>query len=192
METVRCFVAVFLHPSLHREIAAVQKRLSHSGADIKWVEPSNLHFTLQFLGEVETNRIPGIADALKECVSESYGFELQLDSLGAFPHLQSPRVIWVGVNAGREHLRNLMSTVGEAMKMEGFARDSKGFSPHLTIGRVRSLRNLKPLLEKLNSGTSVTGKMEVTEIHFTASELTPRGPIYSPIDVIPLRRPSEI
>ncbi len=192
MDTVRCFVAVFLHPSLHKEIATIQKRLSHSGADIKWVEPCNLHFTLQFLGDVETKRIPGIADALKECVADSHGFELKLDSVGAFPHLQNPRVLWVGVDAGREHLASLMSTVGEAMKMEGFARDSKGFSPHLTIGRVRSLRNLKALLAKLNSDISVRGKMEVTKIQFTASELTTRGPIYSPIDVIPLHHPFEI
>ncbi|HHX26101.1 MAG TPA: RNA 2',3'-cyclic phosphodiesterase [Firmicutes bacterium] len=192
MDTVRCFVAVFLHPSLHREIAAIQKRLSHSGADVKWVEPCNLHFTLQFLGDVEAMRIPGIADALRECVADSCGFELELDSVGAFPHLNNPRVLWVDVGTGRERLVSLMSTVGEAMKMEGFARDKKGLSPHLTIGRVRSPRNLKALLEKLNSGMDITGKMEVTKIQFTASELTPRGPVYSPIDVIPLHLPSEI
>lgn len=192
MNTVRCFVAVFLDPSLHREIAAIQKRLSQSGADIKWVEPGNLHFTLQFLGDVETTRIPGIADALRECVADSNRFELQLDSVGAFPHLQNPRVLWVGVGAGREHLVSLMSTVGEAMKMEGFARDKKGFSPHLTIGRVRSPRNLKALLAKLNSDISVRGKMEVAKIQFTSSELTTRGPVYSPIDIIPLHLHSEI
>jgi 2'-5' RNA ligase len=82
--------------------------------------------------------------------------------------------------------------VGEAMKMEGFPRDKKGFSPHLTIGRVRSLRNLKALLEKLNSNINVEGKMQVASIQFTASELTTRGPIYTPIDIIPLYLPSEI
>ncbi|NLB74162.1 MAG: RNA 2',3'-cyclic phosphodiesterase [Firmicutes bacterium] len=192
MDTVRCFVAVFLHQSLHREIAAIQRKLSHSGADIKWVEPCNLHFTLQFLGDVEKTRIPIIADALRECIGDSPGFPLQLDRVGAFPHLQNPRVLWVGVSTGREDLANLMSTVGEAMKMEGFARDSRGFSPHLTIGRVRSPRNLKTLLEKLNSHIRVRGKMEVANIQFTASELTTKGPIYTPIDIIPLQLPTEI
>jgi 2'-5' RNA ligase len=192
VDTVRCFVAVFLDPSLHRQIATIQKRLSHSGADIKWVEPCNLHFTLQFLGDVETARIPSIADALRECVTDSHGFELQLNSVGAFPHLQNPRVLWVGIGAGKGRLINLMSMVGEAMKMEGFPRDKKGFSPHLTIGRVRSLRNLKALLEKLNSNINVEGKMQVASIQFTASELTTRGPIYTPIDIIPLYLPSEI
>ncbi len=192
MDTVRCFVAVFLNPSLHRDIAALQKKLSYSGADIKWVEPSNLHFTLQFLGDVKTARIPSITNALKECVSLSYRFELELDGIGAFPSLLKPRVLWVGVGAGREQLVSLMSQVREAMKMEGFAQDSKGSSPHLTIGRVRSCKNLKGLLDKLNSDINVKGKMEVTEIQFTASELTPRGSIYSPIDVIPLRLHPEI
>ena len=192
MDTVRCFVAVFLNPSLHRDIAALQKRLSYSGADIKWVEPYNLHFTLQFLGDVKPSRISSITDTLKECVSDSYRFELELDSIGAFPNLLNPRVLWVGVGAGKEQLVSLMSAVGEAMKMEGFARDSKGSSPHLTIGRVRSRRNLKALLDKLNSDINMRGKMEVAEIQFTASELTTRGPIYSPIDIIPLRLPPEI
>lgn len=192
MDTVRCFVAVFLHPSLHREIATLQKRLSQSGADIKWVQPCNLHFTLQFLGDVEQVRIPSITDALKECMADVSGFELQLNGIGAFPNLRNPRVLWVGVDTGRERLVSLMSVVAEAMKMEGFMRDSKGFSPHLTIGRVRSTRNLKPLLEKLNANVNVKGKMDVTEIQFTASELTPRGPLYSPIDAIPLRFHSEM
>ncbi|NLJ61040.1 MAG: RNA 2',3'-cyclic phosphodiesterase [Firmicutes bacterium] len=192
MDTVRCFVAVFLHRSCHREIATLQKKLSYSKADVKWVEPANLHFTLQFLGDVETRRIPSISDALRECVADSCKFELQLNSIGAFPNLLNPRVLWVGVGAGRERLVNLMSVVREAMKMEGFAGDRRDLSPHLTIGRVRSGRNRKALLEKLNSEISISSEMEVTEIQFTASELTTKGPIYSPIEVIPLQRPSGI
>ncbi len=192
MGTVRCFVAVFLHPSLRTEMATLQKKLSYSGADIKWVEPDNLHFTLQFLGDVENVRIPSITDALRDCLTDSCRFELELNTIGAFPNLLNPRVLWVGVGAGRERLISLMSTVQEAMKMEGFARDSKGFSPHLTIGRVRSSRNLKALTGKLGSGLTVKGTMEVTEIQFTTSELTNKGPIYSPIEIIPLRVSSEI
>ena len=190
--TVRCFVAVFLHPSLHPEVTALQKKLSYSGADIKWVKPDNLHFTLQFLGDVEDVRIPAITDALRECVADFSGFELELNGIGAFPNLLNPRVLWVGVGAGREKLISLMSTVREAMKMQGFAGDSKGFSPHLTIGRVRSGRNLKALSGKLSPGLTVEGRMEVTEIQFTASELTNRGPIYSPVEIIPLHASSEI
>jgi 2'-5' RNA ligase len=191
LDTVRCFVAVFLHQSLHREITTLQKRLSHSGADIKWVEPCNLHFTLQFLGDVEETRIPAVSDALRKCVADFHSFKLQLDSVGAFPNLHNPRVLWVGVGSGKEQLTSLSSTIEEAMKMQSFKRDKRGYSPHLTIGRVRSSRNLKALHERLDSCIKLSGNMEVREIQFTASELTPKGAIYTPIDVIPLNLPCE-
>lgn len=192
MDTVRCFVAIFIDPSLHPAITALQKKLSQSGADVKWVEPGNLHFTLQFLGDVEASCIPRITTALQQSVADSYGFEVELEGLGAFPNSQNPRVLWIDVGAGRKSLVGLMAAVGEALKMEGFPRDSRGYSPHLTIGRVRSVRNSKALTEKLSSGLTVRGKMEVTKIQFTASELTNKGPIYGPVEVIPLRIPSEI
>ncbi|NLS45580.1 MAG: RNA 2',3'-cyclic phosphodiesterase [Firmicutes bacterium] len=192
MNTVRCFIAIFLCPSLYKEVTMVQKKLANSGTDIKWVEPSNLHFTLQFLGDVENVRIPNIIHTLKKCLTGFSRFNLKLNGTGAFPNFRNPRVLWIGVSDGSKQLLNLTHMVREAMKIEGFIHDGKNFSPHLTIGRIRSARNLRPLREKLDLGFDITGTMEVEEVRFTASELTAKGPIYNTIDIVRLDLPSDI
>ena len=141
---IRCFVAIFPPRSLCGEIVAIQNRLSHKNADIKWVEAHNLHFTLHFLGDVKKEHIFNISKVLKDCASDFTRFSLGLKGIGAFPHLKNPRVLGVGVGKGRRQLENLMATIGENMKLEGYPSDNKKPLSHLTIGRIRSIRGSNP------------------------------------------------
>ncbi|MGE5586825.1 MAG: RNA 2',3'-cyclic phosphodiesterase [Clostridia bacterium] len=188
MTSIRCFIAVFLDPALRPQVVALQRHLAQSGADVKWVEPENLHFTIKFLGDVEESRLAGLAASLRACVGEVNPFELSLGAAGAFPRLQDPRVIWVGVEAGRQPFVTLASMVEEAMKAEGFKREGKGISPHLTVGRARSGRNLHALADRLASSAPLEGTMKVDKIQLVASELTSRGPIYNPVATVSLSR----
>jgi 2'-5' RNA ligase len=185
---VRCFVAVFLSPTLRPQVVALQRYLAQSGADVKWVEAENLHFTVKFLGDVEESRLAALTTVLEACAGGIGPFELSLGAAGAFPRLQDPRIIWVGVEAGKQPFVTLASAVEEAMKAEGFRREGKGFSPHLTVGRTRSGRNLGVLVERLLSCAPLKGAMRVDEIQLVASELTSSGPIYSPVATVSLFR----
>jgi len=184
--SIRCFIAVFLDPALRSQVAAVERHLAQSGADVKWVEPENLHFTVKFLGDVEESRLLTIGGVLRACMADTRPFEMDLGALGAFPGMRDPRVIWVGVNGGREPFVALARAVEEAMKAEGFRREGKGTSPHLTIGRVRSGRNLDALVDRLSTGSPLDGSMMVDRVQLTASELTNRGPLYRPVEVVTL------
>lgn len=186
MRSVRCFIAVFLDPALRPQVVALQRHLAQSGADVKWVEPENLHFTLKFLGDVEESRLEALTKRLQACVGGVDAFELGLGAAGAFPRIQDPRVIWVGVSVGRQPFVTLASIVEETMKAEGFRREGKGISPHLTIGRVRSGRNLHALADRLSSSAPLEGTMRVDTVQLVASELASRGPIYSPVAIVSL------
>ncbi|MGE5593841.1 MAG: RNA 2',3'-cyclic phosphodiesterase [Betaproteobacteria bacterium] len=186
MQAVRSFIAVFLDPALRPQVVELQRRLAQSGADVKWVEPENLHFTLKFLGDVESSRLEALTGRLRACVVGVRGFELALGPAGAFPRVQDPRVIWVGVSAGRAQFTALASLVEEAMKAEGFRGERREISPHLTVGRVRSARNVRALAERLSSSAPLHGGMRVDAVQLVASELTVRGPVYRPIAVVSL------
>lgn len=186
MSEVRCFVAVFLDPAIRPRVAAFQRQLARSSADVKWVEPENLHFTLKFLGDVESGHLDAIGGALETAVAGVEAFGLELGGVGVFPSMRVPRVVWIGVCAGKDALADLAGRVEEAVKAEGFQGDGKGFSPHLTIGRVRSPRNLQALAEQLSSASPPAGSMRVDRVQLTSSNLTRLGPVYAPVRVIPL------
>ncbi len=186
MGAIRCFIAVFLDPAIRPRVEAFQQKLARSGAEVKWVEPQNLHFTLKFLGEVESGRLDGIARLLSGAVSGVRAFDLELGAVGAFPGMRNPRVVWIGLRAGGEALAALAARVEEAMKAEGFLQDGKGASPHLTIGRVRSGRNLHDLAREMASNPPPPGSMKAREVQLTSSDLGPRGPVYTPLHVIRL------
>ncbi|MEW5865390.1 MAG: RNA 2',3'-cyclic phosphodiesterase [Bacillota bacterium] len=186
MSAIRCFIAVFLDPAIRPKVAAFQRQLARAGADVKWVEAENLHFTLKFLGDVQSTRLEGIGRALEAAVAGVQAFELGLGGAGAFPNTRNPRVIWIGVSTGRDPLIDLASRVEEAMKAEGFRQDGKGLSPHLTIGRVRSARNLHALAQELSSSSPPVATMRVDRVQLTSSDLTTHGPVYAPVRVIPL------
>ncbi|MDI7246871.1 MAG: RNA 2',3'-cyclic phosphodiesterase [Bacillota bacterium] len=186
MRPVRCFIAVFLDPALRPQVTTLQRHLAQSGADVKWVEPENLHFTLKFLGDVDESRVSAVGERLRTCVQGARAFDIGLGAPGAFPRVRDPRVIWVGVSSGKEPFVALASTVEEAMKTEGFRSEGKNVSPHLTVGRVRSARNLDILVERLSSSPPLEGSMRVHRVRLMASDLTNRGPVYSEIAAIPL------
>jgi 2'-5' RNA ligase len=189
--SVRCFVAVGLDAAARHEMAKVTDRLRATGADVKWVAPGNLHLTLKFLGDVSAERVPAVGEALGqavgagerkgETVREAVGpFSFQLGGVGAFPGAGTPRVVWVGVTQGEERLAELARRVEAALGPLGFPREGRGFSPHLTLGRARSSRNVGVLREAMAELRNLTGPVvRVERAVLFASELRSSGPVYT-------------
>lgn len=147
------------------------------------VDLQNMHFTLLFLGEITEEMAVRVSEQLKTI--QFSPFEISFEGVGAFPKPKFPRVVWVGVTQGADELVNLAKTVEEKLAALGFKAD-KPFKPHVTIFRVRDRgRDITDQLSKYKDAKF--GKITVTEIKFKKSVLTPQGPIYSDLEVIPAR-----
>lgn len=183
---MRAFVAIDLAPGIVESLVGFQSELSRTGADLKLVERENLHFTLKFLGEITDSQAA-------EARSRLGGLRLapakvELRGAGAFPNPRKPRVVWAGV--APEHERSIAPIAREVMGSLApiGERDDRPFQAHITLARVRSLRNSGELAEVLrrNSGRSF-GTAELNEFKLKSSVLTQGGPIYSDLGVFPLR-----
>ncbi len=175
---MRAFVAVDLgSEEVSRAIQEVQRVLERSGADLKSVEPENLHFTLQFLGEISELEADMVTEALKGLVASP--FTVSFKGVGYFPSSQRISVIWVGVDEGKEEFVSLAEKVFERLRPHNFRPDKK-FVPHLTICRVKTGRNKDKLLAAADKyRDTAIGTDTVSSVKLKVSQLTPRGPIYS-------------
>jgi len=162
------------------------KELKKSGADVKWVSAENLHLTLKFLGNVETGKIEGIVSALETVPRKM--FEMEIGHLGVVPNMRQTKVIFADVISGRDGLENLAQAVDVAMDGLGFEPERHRFFPHLTLGRVRSPKNLQNLFLKMNEhNRRIFGKISVVGFCLVKSDIRPQGPIYTKIAEIRLK-----
>jgi len=177
---VRLFFAIELTDSARREVDLLQRRLLRSHANVQWVKPENLHLTLKFLGEVEETRLPELRQAAEEATASFSPFLISLEGVGAFPGARHPRVIWVDVREGRETVIRLARALEETCGRLGFPTEERPFSPHLTIGRSRSLS------EPLSAPPFKTNEpIRVDRLVLFQSKLSPRGSVYTPAAIIP-------
>lgn len=144
---------------------------------LRVVKLDNLHFTLRFLGEIDENRAEPLLEALNWAVADAAPFELELRGLGAFPSVERPSVVWVGVrNAVR--LKGLDARVAAAASAAGFGPADRPFHPHLTLARCKA-RPPEALFDLLREQARTSfGSFRVERVELIASELTPDGPRY--------------
>ena len=146
--SVRCFIAVEVDdPSTLDGIAKAQSSLNSTGAHLKLVERENLHLTLKFLGDVREGLLPEVAKAVSE--TSFRPFRMALRGVGVFPNLRRPRVIWAGITEGVEELTAIFRDLEPRLVDLDFKPESRPFSPHITIARVRSGRNRDRLIEEV-------------------------------------------
>ena len=173
---MRTFIAVELPETVKSAIGNYIDSLCGLIDNVKWVAPANLHLTIKFLGEVKESDIKGISDCVSKTASESSPFVMGLSHIGFFPSRRNPRVIWLGADGGEECLIDLFHDLENHLDELGFDRESRTFSPHLTIGRVkRHERTTVP--DDLPEFGPVT--FDVDSVALIKSTLTPQGPIYS-------------
>lgn len=177
---LRCFVAISLPDELKAKISGIQEKLKLAGADVSWTRPEGMHLTLKFFGEIEDKRIPKIEKALDMAVADVSTFSLSVSGIGTFPDMRRPRVIWIGLKEDGSNLFTLQKGVEEELKNIGFPSEDRRFSPHITLGRIRSNRNIEKLLRLIDEEKGIdTGGFDVSEIHLIKSELKPTGAVYT-------------
>ena len=188
-KTYRLFIAITLPREAQMSLAEIQRRLSPLKA-VRWTKFTLIHLTLQFLGDTPTTLLPELSAALTDAVSGLPPFTLSLATVGTFPNLRRPRIVWAGVTQ-TEMLSNLYHAVTTATASVGIPADKKPFKPHLTIGRVQKwargddFRHIAATIEQANIGDIAAFSVE--HIALIRSQLTRQGPIYTPEAQISLR-----
>jgi 2'-5' RNA ligase len=180
---MRAFIAVEMSGPVRAELARTIESLSRAAGSVKWVEPRNIHLTLKFLGSVADGRIPELAARARECCARATPCDLELKGAGAFPNLGRPRVIFAEGADRPPTLAALAEELNGAMEEFGVEREERGFRCHITLGRVRVPRPAPELAERLRGlADRLFGRMRIEEAVLMKSDLTPRGPIYTPVE----------
>ena len=190
---MRTFIAIDLPNDIKDVIAGLQERLKVPAADVKWVAPENVHLTLKFLGEIDEAKLDKVIKIIEGSAGNTHGFQLRLSSLGAFPKINFPRVIWVGIDRGEKEAKEIAEELEEKIAKIGIPKEERSFSSHITIGRVRSAKNRDKLLKGLEAEAREFPNSEaglefyVSKITLFKSTLSAQGPTYEALKVANLK-----
>ena len=193
MEQVRSFIAVELPDELKLGLTHLEAQLKIDKQPwVKWVDPSGIHLTLKFLGSISIDRISEINRAIEEATQGIPPFRLEAKGLGVFPSLRRVQVAWVGISGEIDKLSQLQQQLESNLARLGFAPETRPFTPHLTLAR---LRNRASLDERQSFGQLIaTTKfkaaytIKVDAISLMRSQLTGEGAIYNRINSIKLKK----
>ncbi len=193
MESIRCFIAIELPAELKAELTRLQNKLrSATGKCARWVEPSGIHLTLKFLGNIEKSKVNGISRAMEEAADETPELTFEVTECGCFPNAHRPQVVWVGLTGDTKTLGELVKRLEDALTKLGFKPEGRPFTPHLTLARVRDTATpaerqaLGEAISRAELG--IISGINATGICLTQSELTPKGAIYTRLAEIKLKK----
>ncbi len=139
---MRCFIAISLLDFIQKKLGEIQSSLKKYNADIGWTRPEGIHLTLKFLGEISEDKIAPLKTIMEQVSFIQKPFEIEIGGTGIFPDARRPRVFWVGITQGVEQVTELATQLNTQISELGFPKEERKFNPHLTLGRVRSPKNL--------------------------------------------------
>jgi len=192
-EAFRAFIAIDLPESIKSFLSEAQEALKLYGFRVKWVRPQNIHLTLKFLGDTATADTDKIVEAMTLAARNCPIVSLTAKGVGVFPNIRRPRVIWAGLNGQIETLANLQQTLDAHLADLGFARDTRAFKSHLTLGRVKGKiapDKMLAAIDKLKEFESES--FETHQVILFQSELRPSGAVYTQIHGIAFQAQSKL
>jgi 2'-5' RNA ligase len=184
MAKIRSFLAIKLPPPILLKIGEIQDRLRACRADVRWVKVERIHLTLKFFGNIEEEQIVDISAVMEDAAVQRSAFTLSVKGLGAFPSTRNPRVIWLGLHGWEESLLPLQREIETRLEAVSFVPEERPYRPHLTLGRVKSLKVKEDLVDLIERERDVNlGHFVVDRIVLFRSDLRPTGPIYTPLTI---------
>lgn len=184
MMTFRGFIAIEI--KLEPIIAEFISQIKKTDANVKLVEPENMHLTLKFLGETDEENIPEIGQIMEESVKDVKSFNIEIKGSGVFPNQNYLRVIWLGIQ-NSEQIKIIAEKIDKKLTGLGFKKEKRDFSPHLTIARVRSAKNKDKILKVIEKyKDTLFAEVKVDCLKLKKSDLTPNGPVYTTLREVKL------
>ncbi len=177
---IRAFIAIKLPDFIKKVLKDTQKTMLENGIKAKYISPENMHLTLKFLGNIDSDLLPEIKKTLTRSAQYVKPIRLSLKGIGAFPNSRSPKVIWAGINGETQKLATLHAKLEQRLSKLGIREEKREFHGHLTLARIKKNRLSAQKFERF---IQQTGQFE--SVKFTAdrlilfqSRLMPKGPIY--------------
>ncbi len=190
MEQIRSFIAIELPGELKLKLEHLEGQLKANKQPwVKWVIPGSIHLTLKFLGSVPADKTSEITGTIAEVVRGITPFQLKIEGLGVFPNLRTVQVAWVGIGGEVEKLKRLQGLIDTSLSRIGFTPESRPFTPHLTIARIRSQASPDERIRfgQLIADTKFTAcAIGVDCVSLMKSQLSREGAIYSRISLTKL------
>lgn len=178
---MRLFIAALLPDEIRARMDEYIGALKSRCEGVKWEQKEKLHVTLKFLGSVDDSNVPEITSVISGIVRNYSPFETDIIGFGGFPDMRYPRILYIGLSENPE-LSSLQGRIDEALEPLGFPKETRGFLPHVTIGRIKSRLRIKetlPIPEKY--------KFMIDEIAVVKSETRRDGSVYTPLHIFHLR-----
>jgi len=183
----RTFLALDLEDSILDALREVARQLDSPDARLRWVARDNLHVTLHFLGDVADEAISGVCDAVADAAGRVAAFDFDVRGIACMPPRGRVRMIWANVLDRDGRMGVLHELLRAALVRLGMRVEDRRFRPHITLGRVRSIRDPQALRDAARAHRDEDfGRQRAGELVAYASELTPDGPIYTPLCRAPL------
>jgi len=185
---IRSFISIDLDDEkILSQVESIMSSLLSLGGDLKRVERENIHLTLKFLGIVRASKLEEVKSALAKVTFPP--FSLEIKGAGAFPNLKRMNVIWVGIGDGWSQVELIFEQTEKLLHQLGFSRETRAFSPHITVARVKSGRKRDEIAAFLGHLTDESfGNFTVENIRLKQSILSPSGPKYSTLFEAPAHK----
>ena len=179
---IRTFLALPLDQDVVGRLLEAQRSLDSVGAEVRWVEPANLHLTVKFLGDVRDEGLPEVCAIAIEAARQVESFDLHVAGLTSAPPMGQVRMVWAKIHERTGRLQMLYEMLEDAFASLDYKRENRLFHPHMTLGRVKSGKNVKQLRAAVEGFADTEfGIQAAEELIVFSSELTSEGPIYSPL-----------
>jgi len=193
MGLARSFIAIQMPAEVRKQLIEITNSLKETQAGIKCVSPENAHLTLKFLGNVNERRLEDIKNIVESVSKKIDPFELSLSGVGVFPNRSAPKVIWLGIGQGKGMLNRIKDMLEERLLEIGIGKEERQYHAHLTLGRVKLLKEKNKLISWLESNMNFEiSSIKVRKITLMKSILKSEGAEYSPLLQAALREASSI
>ena len=187
MPMLRLFVALHFPETILQSLRELITDLKAQSPEVGWVRPESIHLTLKFLGDTLQESIPAIIGGLELALMDAKACEISVRGCGGFPNLRKPRVLWAGI----EHASPI-SSMAEVINLElarlGIEKDTKRFSPHVTLGRIKKPGEYSRLGKYMENLNFFTESVILRQVALVRSTLTSGGPIYENVKTFELEK----
>jgi RNA 2',3'-cyclic 3'-phosphodiesterase len=179
-DTIRAFIAIELPQEIIAFIHKIQQGLRSYGFKARWVRPENIHLTLKFLGDINSEDIKKAGDAIISAAGENASMSLGAKGIGVFPGVKRPRVIWTGIAGQTKELADLQKTLDGKLETIGFPKEKRPYKGHLTIARIKGKVDAKRLIDAMTEFGRLESKTFMAEeVVLFKSKLKPSGAVYT-------------
>lgn len=186
MNTKRLFIAIDISDEARRRASEhIAQLRSVAGVRISWERPEKLHVTLKFLGNVSTKQISDVEETAQTIAKSQAVFSADLAGTGVFPDTRRPRVLWLGIGNDEGKVAALGKATGSGFALLGFPSESRDYSPHLTIARVREPSNGHGVATLHGEMKFAPVRFPVTDLVIYESRLGPTGSVYTVLNRFP-------